>query len=96
MAKTKNNEVTSKKVDEKPIIKTKKVGFVNGISKVHEGTLRVSISMVKKHKLYKKRMKSSKNYIVDCPKDATFEMGQEVFIKPIARVSKRKSWQVVM
>ena len=80
--------------DTKKII-IKKPGIVSGIAKVHEGTLKVAVESVLSHPIYKKQQKRIKNYLVVCEKNSTFFIGQQVFITPCVKVSKRKSWKIL-
>jgi ribosomal protein S17 len=74
----------------------RKSGTVSGIGKVHEGTLKVAVEFTLEHPIYHKQQKRIKNYLVDCDKTTTFTLGQKVFITPCKKISKRKSWKVLI
>jgi ribosomal protein S17 len=73
---------------------TRKRATVSGISKVNEGTLKVSVESVLEHPIYHKQQKRHRNYLVVCDKSENFSIGDVVFITPCRKVSKLKSWQI--
>ena len=85
----------SEEVKQQEKIAIKKPAKVSGIAKVFEGTLKVAVESVWSHPIYKKQKRIRKNYLVCCPKDATYLLGQLVYITQCSRVSKRKSWKIL-
>jgi ribosomal protein S17 len=84
----------SEEVKKEEKVAIKKPAKVSGIAKVAEGTLKVAVESVWSHRIYKKQQKRSKNYLVCCPKNSIYSIGELVYITQCSRVSKRKSWKI--
>lgn len=97
MVKKTDNDIVKNQhnSDNIPKTLTRKSAVVSGISKVHEGTLRVAVESVLEHPIYHKQQKRIKNYLVVCEKNGQFTIGQKVYISYFKKISKRKSWKVV-
>lgn len=57
--------------------------------------LNVKVTRVVAHPLYKKLVKKNKKYLVSCPQDVEFKVGEEVFIEETNPISKRISFRYV-
>lgn len=61
------------------------------IRKAGEATAVIRILNTKQHKLYGKKIKNSKNYLVHDPANKA-EIGEKVLIKECKPISKKKRW----
>ena len=57
--------------------------------------LNVKVTRVVAHPLYKKLVKKNKKYLVSCPQDVEFKVGEEVFIEETKPISKRINFRYV-
>jgi small subunit ribosomal protein S17 len=57
--------------------------------------LNVKVTRVVAHPLYRKLVKKNKKYLVSCPQDVEFKVGEEVFIEETNPISKRISFRYV-
>lgn len=64
--------------------------------KLHEGTAKVLVETVLVHPIYKKQQKRQKIRTVACEKNADFKKGDKVFITQCKRISKTKSWKILI
>lgn len=71
-------------------VKTKK-GVV--VSDKMSKSILVEITRLKSHRLYKKKYKISKKFLVDNPKDE-YKIGDQVEIEETKPQSKKKCWRV--
>jgi len=65
----------------------------NIVSKSSAQTAVVEVVNWKTHRIFKKRYKTNKRYLVHNPEDK-FELGQSVVIAPTRPLSKLKHWQI--
>ncbi|MBT3261901.1 30S ribosomal protein S17 [bacterium] len=66
-----------------------------GVVKKKSGlkTLKVEVTTLKRHPLYKKVLKISKNYLVDAEENAA-EVGDKVLIMECRPISANKRWRL--
>jgi small subunit ribosomal protein S17 len=66
-----------------------------GVVKKKSGlkTLKVEVTTLKRHPLYKKVLKISKNYLVDAEENAV-EVGDKVLIMECRPISANKRWRL--
>lgn len=72
----------------------KKVRVGTVISNKMIGTVTVAVERMKKHPLYHKQFRVTKNYHADT-NGQTLEVGDSVKIEETRPISKTKSWKVV-
>jgi len=65
------------------------------VSRSGEQTLKVKVERKQPHPLYKKVVRSHRNYLVHCTNMDRYEVGDRVIIGVIRPVSKAKSWQIL-
>lgn len=61
---------------------------------IDENTAKVEVHNYRQHKIYNKRFRITKNFLIDTPHK--LEEGESVFIEQCRPVSKRKHWKLVV
>ncbi len=61
---------------------------------IDDKTSRVEVHSYQQHKIYKKRFRITKNFLIDTPH--RLEVGAQVEIEQCRPVSKRKHWKLVV
>ena len=61
---------------------------------IDDNTSKVEVHSYQQHKIYKKRFRITKKFLIDTP--SRLEEGQKVEIEQCRPVSKRKHWKLVV